>query len=527
MNSKRFLSIDFGRTFIKVVYLESKAEVLIVLDYEIKKISFNEENRGELVKFISEFLKKRSISAKEVCVTLSDPDSVIVKILTLPDLSKEELLEAVKWQLKDDLPYDINAGIVDWQIVKQFSDETGAKKIGVVGGVVKRSIVDQYLSIIGECGLIPFRVSSLYLNHLYLIQRLKKDSSVTAVLTVGSKESSLCIYKDNQLHFIRGLAFSLNKITQALTGVLQTGSGKVGLSLEQADEIIRAFGIPQEEQGLLQHNVQAIHVISLIRPFLETLLKEMKLTFNYFSSNFKEGSPSALYITGGGANLKNLDTYLVKDFNFKVSQLSLPECVNIKAIQKEKFEMDHNQLISSIGAALAKPENMDLLPLEIKTRKIELIQKSFLRTFTIILAGILLFSLAINNLQVIDYQKRLENAQGHLQSIQRIRILKQKIDEKEDLINKLQKGKIPDQGLLKELSNIIPENFILTDLIVDMHKHTLNLKGQISTSRNALEDLTRFMQKIKSSSFFTEVSLINSENKEGIEVFEIQCSLVQ
>ncbi|MEI8012614.1 MAG: hypothetical protein WCI27_09105, partial [Candidatus Omnitrophota bacterium] len=58
-------------------------------------------------------------------------------------------------------------------------------------------------------------------------------------------------------------------------------------------------------------------------------------------------------------------------------------------------------------------------------------------------------------------------------------------------------------------------------------KHTVLLKGEVSDGANPIEALTRFMKNIKELPLFQDVALINSENRNGAQVFEIQANLAE
>lgn len=523
--TKRFLSIDFGQAFVKIAYLQSLGDNFIILNYDLKEIRSKEEKRDEIVNFINNFLKTNSISEKETFLTLSDLESIIIKQLVLPAVPKEEIQEVIKWQLKGEVPFNIENAVLDWQIVKEYSDEDGTKKNIITCILAASEIINKNLSILGDCGLTPLRISSSPFNYAYILSHLQENPSVIAVLDMGYKDTTLCIY-NSKLNFIRNLAFSSHKLTQSLTATLISDRGKVELSYEKAEDIKKTFGIPAEKVGILKDNIQASQVISLMRPFLEELTRELKRSLEYFSSSPKEKSPSVFYITGGGANLKNLERYLGKELNINISKLPLPGCINTQKIDKEKLEKDQSQMMSAIGASLADSGGINLLPQELKTQKIEFIETVSLRVVTIILSAILLFSLFIFKFQERDYKKRLKTAQIHLQTIEGIRVLKQKIYLMQLAIDRIQKHRIPVDGLLKQISNIVPGNILLNELNLDTEGHVLILKGAVSASESVAQPvLTDFMKKIETSAFFSDVALVISKNIGGVQEFEIKCDL--
>ena len=120
----------------------------------------------------------------------------------------------------------------------------------------------------------------------------------------------------------------------------------------------------------------------------------------------------------------------------------------------------------------------------------------------------------------------LEERIKTLEDIEEIKKLKQKLDFRISLVNKIRKDKVPVDGLLKVISTIIPESINLDALILEQESHILILKGTVSPKRDSGGSiLTDFMEEIETSSFFTEATLISSEMLGGIRYFEISCDL--
>ncbi|MBI5873095.1 MAG: pilus assembly protein PilM [Candidatus Omnitrophica bacterium] len=520
------LSIDFGQAFLKVAYAKMSGRNISDLCYSLESISVLERSGRSAADFINGFLKAHSIQEKEAALTVSDPDSIVTKLVVLPALPKDEILEAVKWQLKNEIPFDIEKALFDWQLVKEYVDDEGAKKNEVMCVFAKPELLDRHIQLLSSCLLSPERVSTGPFNYANILRSIQDQSAVQAVLDIGYSEAKLCFYKKAKLAYVRNLPFSSDKLTRCLTTMLVSEKGPVELSYDKAEETKMSFGIPSDEAAELSENITAIHVISLMRPFLEGLSRELKRSFEYFSSHFKEGSPVILYLTGGGANLKNLGSYLQKDLGVSIAFLPLPCNFDAAITGKEEVRADQNQITSVLGAVLADRDSVNFLPQEIKAKKIELIEKVSLRVVGIALAAIFLFSLSVIKFQVYDYKKRLKTTSMHLDGIQGIKQSKQRIDSRQNLIDKIEKDKVPVDRLLKFLSNVVPQGIYLDELVLDQGRHDVVLSGAVSmpgVSPDAV--LTLFMQQIESSAFFTEATLVVSKEKEGGREFQIKCDL--
>lgn len=523
---RRFLSVDFGQAFVKILYLESMAEDLSLLKHDVKKISFTDQSKSEIVNFIKTFIAKNSILEKDAYLNIADPDSILIKHLTLPHLPRQEILAAAKWQLKDIVPDDLEDYISSWQIVKEFVDEQGAKKNLLVFALAKKDAINKYTSLIAESGLNPVSISTDPFNYSNILRHYKGDSETQAILDINYGDSTICVYKNTKLQFIRRLPYSTEKIINSLTGTILSDRGKIDLSEEKACEIIEESGIPQDPSLLLKDDIKAMQVISLIRPILEQLVRELGLSFEYYSSNYKEEMPSALYISGEGSGLKNLSDYLNKELNIKVQRLPLPDCLSVQGIQRDRLEKDQGYILSPVGSGLADIRSINLLPKEIRAKKTDLLKEGMLRVFFIALSVIFLFSWLFVRMQAKDYQRRLKNANMHLQAIREIKILNKDIEEKEALVAQLRAAKIPADGLLRLISSLVPAEIMLDELYLDQVSHKLTLKGTITAREQIVEQvLTMFMEKMETSPFFIEAGLVSSIRGQEGQLFEIRGDL--
>ena len=179
-------------------------------------------------------------------MSISDADGLIIKHLVLPVLPEAEILEAIKWQLKEEMPFALEGAIWDWQLTREYSEEDGARKKGITVAAVKKEIINDYLTIIGNCGLKPMAITSGPFTYAKLLGAYSQNPPCSAVLDIGFKDASLSIYNNNKLSFMRRLSFSAQNLTQSLMGTLVSDKGRVELSYEQAQDIRNTFGIPED-----------------------------------------------------------------------------------------------------------------------------------------------------------------------------------------------------------------------------------------------------------------------------------------
>ncbi len=525
---QQFLVIDFSQGTTEIAYVETIPSGLRLLAYDVQRnMPAQAKNQQALVHFIGEFTRKNLIDKKTVMISISDADSVAIKFITMPMIPDKEIRSAAKWKLRDVVSFDLDQSIIDWQWVDDYTDNEDNRNKGIVFIVAMQHTIDQYLSIVHQCQLEPWSITSSTFSYAHLLTYFPNNPMVSAVLAVDYKGSTLSIYLNNKLNFVRRLPISWEKFTQSLTEVIVSGEDRIELSIAQAEDIESTFGIPESEKEVVHHTLQAAQIISLLRPLLETLVRDLNSSFEYFAANFNSPRPAALYLTGGGSNLKNLDKYLSRELAVPVSYLSAPACVEVgMALSHKTNKTDPRQMANVLGAALSCPGVINLLPSEVRAKRLKQIQREAWRLATVIGGAIFFISLSSAQFQVYHYKNRIKQASDYLETIDKIGVSESNIRFKEDLIKKIQSKRVPVDGVLKVISGFVPQEIILDEFSLDQGKHDLILRGGVMAPEDVAEKvLINFMQQLESSLFFKEVTLISSQRMEIVQRFEISIEL--
>jgi Tfp pilus assembly PilM family ATPase len=343
--SNRFLAIDFSPALMEIVYMEKVGDGFNLLAYDCRQLTTDsKQSYEEIVGQINHFIEQHHVVSREVVISISDADSVAIKYMTLPVMSPEELVRTAKWQIKEDVGFDVSDACTGFQIINTFEGDDGSKRNHLIFVVIKKEAADFYLAVVAQCGLLPLNITTSPFNYASILKKFPVSPSVTAILDIDYKEATLSIYAGTDLYFVRSLPITWEKITQSLTEILVSERGEVQLSEEEAEGVKNTVGIPLESTPSKQGRMESTLIRSLMRPLLEALVRELKFSFSYFVTTFDRDQPGILYITGGGANLRNLDTYLARELNMKVSCLPFPPNIHIKMEKpSEKISQDKKE----------------------------------------------------------------------------------------------------------------------------------------------------------------------------------------
>lgn len=516
---KHILVIEVGKACLKVVSFLCSVSKIELLDYSLERLSPEADVAGQITGSLRAFLKKNSLSVKEAVLSIADADAVAIRYCLLPALSRKEILSAAIWQLKDEVHFDLEHAYSDWRVVKEFTDEQGARQQGVIFAFSRKEAVEKYLACLSGCNLSASAIVTSAFNYISILKGAAKDKPYASeiVLDLEYTDSALNLYIDKKLHFTRYLPVSVEGFAQALVGTLVSGAGRVELSLREAEEIRDSVGIPDDETVLIRDNLQASQVTSLMRPVLESLVREIKHSVTYFTSNLEEPQPQVIYISGLGSNLKNLDTYLAREMGFPVSRLTLPDILDAGRIQPDRLAADCGQLLSCVGAVLAAKRGVSLLAGDIRTRWIKNVLMKRLAPFVAVAGTVILSLMFISVMALPFYRYRLKQAKSYFEDKKQLFSFFEKVRLRRELVLEVSLQRVTADALLNFISRSIPDGLCLNGLELDQYRGELILQGK---ARQA-EDMEIFLDKLRASGFF--VSLQSPGQTE--QAFEIRCKL--
>ena len=512
----KFIGLDIGRCAVKLAYLAKTQGEPKLMRAECVDLGSNPPS--EILKKVLSGVNLQQ--ARLICV-LNSPETMTKKI-NMPFMPRQELEEAIRWQVKHFLSFPLDEAVLDFEILGE-TFEKGVKKLNVMVAVAPRRVVDQSMALISPLGRISSIIpASLAARHL--IKNWSLDSEgAAAVLELGAGISELDIYKNSSLEISRKFPISGEDITQSLVGVLALEGGRVELGLEEAERIKKDFGIPLGSSSeKIEGKMTTTQIFSLIRPKIEQLVTEIERSFDFYREELGGTKVTKLILFGGGAMMKGLVPFLSRELEIEVeigdalqSIQSLSETIDEKMIIAHRLNL-------AVGAALSRGRGINLLPAEYKQEMKLFIRKASLKAFAAAVLTVLFLLFTGLNIQKVMYEKKLTAAKIEYSYLgPQI----ERLQEENVIQGILQKAPYWEE-ILKEISSLIPQNVYLTELT--MSGETLSLKGVITANQEPVEaTLSNFMLKLEEG-IFKNVNLISTrKTAEGSNTseFELKCGI--
>lgn len=255
--------IDLGGSSLKIIQLKGKKVTLATymdISYE------DREDEQRLISLLRGLFKNINIVGKQTAIQFPG-NLAFIRSVNFPPMPHAELKEAVKWEVKRQLPYPLEEAVYDYIAVPQ---EEGIA-VTFAGG--ERKSIERYLFPFKEAGL---QVTAIDVSPLCLLRALKPSSlGNTLMLDIGGVSTEINILKAGILRLTRTVELGGAFIREVF---LSNGNS------------------PEESERLLREGTQ-----EELKTALEEFLKEIMRSMDYYQANFKEKTFSEVILTGGVA----------------------------------------------------------------------------------------------------------------------------------------------------------------------------------------------------------------------------------
>jgi type IV pilus assembly protein PilM len=548
------IGLDIGSHSIKLVGIKTTSKGPFLTCVGMKEIPPNsdKENVNIVIETLRSLVSEVGLKTKKVNLTVSAP-GIHIKHISIPSLPKAELKEAVRWEIKDSLPFPVETAQIDFHILSEYVEDN-VKKLDVITVACPKELVDRTLSIVKGAGLQPAHLDvgpfALW-NILLSFDQIKKEETV-ALIDMGAEKTGIYLFKDRTLQFTREVTPAGADITKAIIeGIGSSGSPE--LLYEQAEKIKGETGIPSEsyqEKGS-ESSPSLSKIAFLVRPVMEKLVAEIERSLEYFRNLFNAEKIDGVLLTGGSANLKNMVSYLSKELRLPVEHFNPLKKIlyDPKKVDAQLLDQLGSSFAIAAGIALPEPKRIELLPTQepflSKVRAGKLIPVLPPLIILLLFLGVIWYMSG----QVTDLQKERDIKMAKIamsEEVQaKLKLLKERDLQVKEKLSQFPSSMVipvPYRNILKEVSYILPDNVTLT--LLSVQQKGKPSKGESTTHEgrelhitgltfgndvNCLTALALTMERLEGLPLFKNVKLVSAdENKLYTRPgagFEIVCDI--
>jgi type IV pilus assembly protein PilM len=335
---KGLVGLDIGSSAIKAV--ELKAGGKGGAEYQLTNIGIEPlppeaivdgaiMDSGAVIDAIQRLFAAQKIKTPDVCTGVSG-NAVIVKKISLPQMSTEELSESIHWEAEQYIPFDIQDVSIDYEVI----DGGGAGgNMDVLLVAVKKDKISDYSSVITQAGKSPqiVDVDVFALQNCYEVNYGSDPGRVLALLNVGASIMNINIVKGGTSIFNRDIAVGGNQYTDAIQKDLN-------LSFDQAESLKRGGRV----EGAAVENLPPI-----LQAVSENIALEIQKTFDFFKATSSEDRIDRIFLSGGTSKVQGLKDLIGERFDAGVEIMNP---FNNVTYNPRDFDPD---FISEVGSSAA------------------------------------------------------------------------------------------------------------------------------------------------------------------------------
>src|SRR5512135_2038667 len=229
-----YLSIDIGSSTIKIIEIRGRGGQLhlskaATLPTPSSAIQNNMVYETAAVAEVTRALKERHGMRAQKVITAVPGPAVIIKRVTLPAQSAQELENTILFEAGNFIPEDLENVNLDYQVTDYLDD---GKRVEVLLVAAKKDIVASYSESMRAAGLTPIVVDVDYfaLENMFETNYEPVPDRATALVNIGARYSSINILKGGRSTFTGDVPVGGRDITEALVRDLS-------VSVEEAEAI--------------------------------------------------------------------------------------------------------------------------------------------------------------------------------------------------------------------------------------------------------------------------------------------------
>jgi type IV pilus assembly protein PilM len=259
---------------------------------------------GSVIDAIQRLFSSQKIKTSDVATSVSG-NAVIVKKISLPQMSNEELAESIHWEAEQYIPFDIQDVSIDYEVIEGGGS---GGNMDVLLVAVKKDKISDYTSAITQAGKTPSMVDVdvFALQNCYEINYGTDPGRVIALLNVGASIMNINIIKGGTSIFNRDIAVGGNQYTDAIQKDLN-------LSFEQAESLKKGGRV----EGAAVENLHPI-----LQAVSENIALEIQKTFDFFKATSSEDRIDRIFLSGGTSKVHGLRDLLAERFDAGVEILN-------------------------------------------------------------------------------------------------------------------------------------------------------------------------------------------------------------
>lgn len=317
------------------------------------------DDRLAVAEAVDTLLHTLGITAPWAVAAVAGP-SVVVRQVRLPAMPEHQLRKSIYWEARNYISFPVEDSMVEFEILGTTTTD-GTPQMDVMLVATPRELVDSRTETLEQAGLEPIAIElepfALMRSAIELQRGVAEVDETVALVSIGATFTHISIVANGIFVLTRSVTVAGHSFTEAIA------SG-MGIDPVQAEEIKENDAqVVNDEAARALLTPVGQDASRALESVLEELVREIRRSFAFYDYQQTPGvtphtteGVSRIILTGGGAKLPGLATYISDQLSMPVDGIDLfgPNLVQVPA-GADQLIPQANLLSTAIGLALREP----------------------------------------------------------------------------------------------------------------------------------------------------------------------------
>ena len=528
--STRRLWIEAGGNTLTSVVTEDGGDALRIVAKLVSEVGPRDlglrEYASSIRERLSEFLAENDLNGiRAVCVLPSH--LVWILPLNFPQMSPAELKKAIRLAIVGQMRIAADEICFDFVQVPRMTG--GRMCLDVVAVVAKQKDVRAIIDVIESAGCVVEEVTAplgQYGDIIHPDNEAGEDSRNSLVIDIGRGSSRFIFFEGQKARYYRSdERLCEQKMLASVDRMIAIDSGTLRLSADEAKQVIRHYGISQEngEDEVTGKKMPLFQLYSMLRPYSERMVAMTRNVISRYVRDFEALNVESIFLTGQGSYIKGLPEYMEKALGITTRTLTIGQ----EFMDSDESSTDAGELEGELGhvmaASVSNSGNLSLLPRSVVINRLASIGTRVSSVFFVTL-------LAVLTVFYLGFSKRTKQYEGILSKMGITSVSETEVEEQSRILKSVLytaewyetmiDQTSPQQmwiGVLGDTGRLMPSNMRLTKLNfrrTDMGP-VIELNGEATqTSGGDEASVFEYAKLLESSPFVAKVLDLSQEDKQ-------------
>ena len=348
MANKTVLGLDIGSSSVKITQLKATKRGYQLLNFghmqlpQESIVDGSIMNSSAVVDAIREVLASKKIKQKNTAVSVSG-HSVILKKISLPVMTHDELEESIQWEAEQYIPFDINDVYLDVTILNEHNEQG---QMDVLLVAAKKDMIQEYTNVIEEAGLRPMvvDVDSFALQNAFEVNYETPMGETVALVNVGATVVNINCLHSRVSAFTRDISQGGHNYTEEI-------QKQLNVSYEEA-EALKMGGLTEIDAVVPQEVERVMKEVS------ENIANDVQRSLDFFAATSATANIRKIYLAGGCAHVPALSRCIEDKTGVSVGILNPFEQMDLSRVTDEQAVRAWAPAATvSVGLALRSPDD--------------------------------------------------------------------------------------------------------------------------------------------------------------------------